>query len=559
MKKVLCVLLVILLVFALAAAGGYGLAWYRSHHVFVEKDAYPIDSQRLDLREKDISFEYYNDLHSKLPNCDILWMVPFQNQKYSSDMEILTVTGFTEEDRALLLEYFPNLKRLDASGCPEYARLSDFQTQRPGCQVIYQVDLGGKSFPLDTTELVLENGEYDLTTLTANLPYLPQVANITLKMPELSLEELETLKSAYPAIEFRCTVELLGNEYDTQTTELDLSALTSDGVAEVAQKLAMLPELTAVELVNAEGVSQLTKEDVKTLMEAAPQVVFHYTFEFYGETLSTDMEEVHIKNKKIGDEGEPEVRLALDLMTNCKRFVLEDCKISNEVMAKLRDDYRGRTKVVWRVYFGQGSSLTDAELMRVVGDLYDSNCGDLIYCEDVVCIDLGHNEWLNDTSFIAGMVNLEYCIISGAPIKDLTPFGNCKKLKFLEIAFCEYLTDATALAGCESLEMLNISNTHITDLTPLDDLPLTHMCAKMNPTGVSRVPKEEQERFVAQHPDCWTTFTGEQPYGPGWRYDEDGLTPLPYYQQIRDWMLYDIFPRTPNHTGWYFDTYADKT
>ena len=320
----------------------------------------------------------------------------------------------------------------------------------------------------------------------------------------------------------------------------------------------MLPNLESVELMDSEGNSSLTKEDVKTLMEAAPEVVFHYSFDFFSTTISTADTEVEIKNQNIGDENEAQVRQALDILPNCTRFVLDNCKLSNEVMAQIRDDYRGRTKVVWRVYFGQGSSLTDVELMRVVGDLYDSNCSDLIYCEDVVCIDLGHNEWLTETSFISGMVNLEYCIISGAPIKDLTPFSNCKKLKFLEIAFCEYVYDATPLAECESLEMLNISNTHITDLTPLDDLPLTHFCAKMNPGGVSRVSSDEQARFKEQHPDCWSTFNEDsQPYGKGWRYDEDGLTPLPYYQQIRDWLLYDIYPRTPNHTGWYFDTYAD--
>ena len=35
MKKFLCTVLVILLVFALSAAGGYGYAWYRCNHVFV--------------------------------------------------------------------------------------------------------------------------------------------------------------------------------------------------------------------------------------------------------------------------------------------------------------------------------------------------------------------------------------------------------------------------------------------------------------------------------------------------------------------------------------------
>lgn len=560
MKKFLCVLLAIVVVFALAAAGGYGYAWYRSNHIFIEDDVYPINATSLDLREQDISFEYYDTLRSQLPDCQILWMVPFQGGRYANDSESLSVTTLTQEDIAILLEYFPKLKTLDASGCNEYALLVSCQEQLPDCEVIYQVDLGGRSYELDTTELVLEKGDYDLDTMMTNLVYLPQVSAITLRMPELSLEQIGELEAAYEQIAFRCTVELLGVEYETETTELDLSALTSGDVAAVCDKLAMLPELESVELMDANGESQLEKADVKALMAAAPEALFHYTFDFYGETISTLDEEVTLTNKSIGDEGEEEVRLALDLMQNCTRFVLDNCKLSNEVMAQLREDYRDKTKVVWRVYFGLGSSLTDAELMRVVGDLYDSNCSDLIYCEDVVCIDLGHNEWLTDTSFIAGMVNLEYCIISGSSITDLTPFSNCKKLKFLELAFCEYLTDATPLAECESLEMLNISNTHITDLTPLDELPLTHLCAKMNPGGVSRVSSDEQARFKAQHPDCWATFNEDaQPYGVGWRYDEDQITPLPYYQQIRDWLLYDIYPRTPNQTGWYFDTYADLT
>lgn len=557
MKKVLIIVLVFLLIFALAAAGGYGIAWYQSNHIFIQGDAYPLTATALDLREKNLTVSEFVEIQAQMPQCRITWNVPFQGRSYSSDSASLRVTEVTQADLDFLSTYFPKLSSLDASSCEEYALLEKFQEEHPQCQVIYQVNLGGKSFDPDTTELTLEVGDYDYALLMENLTYLPQVQSITLKKPELTLEQIDALKAAYENITIRCTVEILGTEYDTETTELDLSALTSQDVAAAAEKLAMLPSLSTVELMNADGASSLTTADVKELMAAAPEVVFHYTFDFFGTTLSTADEEVEIKNQNIGDDHEEDVRLALDLLPNCKRFVLDNCKLSNEVMAQIREDYRDRTKVVWRVWFGQGSSLTDAELMRVVGDLLDSNCKDLIYCEDVVCIDLGHNEWLTDTSFIAGMVNLEYCIISGAPIKDLTPFANCKKLKFLEIAFCEYIDDATPLAQCESLEMLNISNTHITDLSPLDDLPLTHMCAKLNPVGTSRVPADEQARFKAQHPDCWATFDGEQPYGPGWRYDEDGITPLPYYQQIRDWLLYDIYPRTPNHMGWYFDTYAD--
>ena len=551
-NKVVTVLVVIALVLVLLVGGALGFIWYRDNHIFVEGEAYPISARTLDLREEDISFDHYEQVHSQLPDCWILWNVPFQGGKYSSDSETLRVSSLTEEDVELLVTYFPELKKLDASQCRDYLNLELYKAQKPDCDVVYEVSVGSKSFAPDTTELVLENGDYDLTVLMENLVYLPKVTSIQLKMPELTLAQIEELKAAYEGIAVTCTVELLGQEYDTETTELDLSALASEDVAAVAEKLAMLPNLTAVELMNADGVSQLTKADVKALKTAAPNAVFHYTFDFYGETLSTTDEQVHIKNKAIGDDGIGEVREVLDIMENCQRFVLEYCRISYDLLAEVREEYRNKTKLVWRVEFGGGSAFTDVEVIRCTYDLVDDNCYNLIYCEDVRFMDIGHNEWLDAVPFVAGMPNLEGIIVSGAPIKDLTPFENCKKLKFLEIGFCEYIEDLTPLAGCESLEMLNISNTHALDLSPLDNLPLTHLCARTNPSGKSRVPQEEQDRVIAQHPDCWITFSGAQPYGVGWRYDEDEITPLPYYAMLRRVFRYDA-SIIPNNVGWYLE------
>lgn len=559
MKKVLIIILVILLILALAAAGAYGIAWYRSTHIFIQGDAYPLNATALDLRDKTLTVSEYDQIQAQMPQCRITWNVPFQGSSYSSVTTSMKASELTQADLDFLVTYFPRLSSLDASGVEDYALLEGFHADHPDWEVIYQVRLGSKTFGPDTTELTLEPGDFDYDLLLENLVHLPQVGSLTLKKTELSPEQIDALKEAYPDISVHCTVEILGTEYDTETTALDLSALSSQDVASVGERIAMLPSLETVELMNSAGTSALTTEDVKQLMEAAPEVVFHYTFDFFGTTLSTDTEEVEIKNQNIGDDNEAQVRLALDLLPNCKRFVLDNCKLSNEVMAKIRDDYRDRTKVVWRVWFGRGSSLTDADLIRVVGDLLDSNCKDLYYCEDVVAVDFGHNDYLNDDSFIAGMVNLEYCIISGSSIKTLEPFANCKKLKFLELAFCGYIEDLTPLAQCEDLQMLNVSDTKVTDLSPLDKLPMTHFCAKRNATGVSRVSAEEQARFKELHPDCWATFNEDsQPYGEGWRYDEDGITPLPQYQQIRDWFLLDLHPNEPNQMGYYFETYADK-
>lgn len=111
----------------------------------------------------------------------------------------------------------------------------------------------------------------------------------------------------------------------------------------------------------------------------------------------------------IGEEGLPEARLALDLMENCSRFVLENCKISNESMAQLREDYRDKTKVVWRVPYGGGSCMTDCEVIRCTYELTDKNAQNLVYCEDVRFMDVGHNDvtFLSDFSFPEGMPKLE--------------------------------------------------------------------------------------------------------------------------------------------------------
>ena len=548
-KTLMTILITLLLTLALIAAGMFGWQWYRNTHVFVEGDAYSKDTASLDLTDQDISIAYYEELQAKLPRCEITWVVPFQGAKYVNTTPGIAVSGLTLEDVELLVKYFPNLKQLDAMQCTDYEVLAVAEASLPDCEIIYEVYLGEMFADHNITSLEMgfgEDSEFDI--LLSNLAYLPKLTSLTLKDPALSAEQVETLRTAYPELEINCIVALLGSEYDVSTTRLDLSSMESGDVEAFVEKLPLLPNLERVDLTDDNGESGLTKTDVKRLQEAAPEVVFQYSFDFYGVTLSTADEEVHIKNKRIGDEGEEEIRQALDILNNCKRFVLEYCSVSNEVLAKIRDDYRSRTKVVWRVHFGKGSTMTDAEAIRAVYDLTDDNCQDLIYCEDAKYIDIGHNEYLDGVPFVAGMPNLEFIIISGAPVKDLTPFQNCKKLRILEAAFCEYIYDITPLAGCESLEMLNISYTHVTDLSPLDNLNLTRLTAMYYPK--SRVPQEEQDRFTAAKPDCTTFFVGDQPYGKAWRYDANNEY-LDWYLKVREVFSYDTYPQTPNHTGWY--------
>ena len=561
MKKTLVtILIVVLLLLALGAAGFIGFNWYRDNHVFVDGDVYEITVQSLDLTGEDISVAYYEELRSKLPDCAVRWMVPFHGGKYANDTESLTVSELTLEDVEFIARYFPNLKTLDATQCDAYDVLEVADATLTDCELTYYVYLGHPSHhphyqseyvQMGFGELLAGEPDYDFDQLMQNLVYLPELKQLKLENVVYSPEQVESLRAAYPEVEIQATVEVFGQQYDMQTTALDLSGMTGEDAAVVVDQLKKLPNLTDVNLTPENGIGALSLEDVKMLMEAVPAVTFDFTFDFYGTNLSTADEEVHIKNAKIGEEGVPNVRNALDLLKNCKRFVLENCGVSNETMAQLREDYRDRTKIVWRVSYGKGSTLTDAEVIRAVYDLVDTNCNNLVYCEDAKYMDIGHNEWLDACDFVSGMKSLEYVVISGAPIKSLEPFRSCKNLKLLEAAFCEYITDVSPLADCTNLQMLNISNTHVEDLSPLDDLPLTHLTVRTNPSGKCRLSQEEQDRVTRQHPDCWISFSGAQPYGVGWRYGEDEITPLDHYNVVRVVFRLDDYPATPNHVGWY--------
>ena len=539
MKKVLIWILVVLLLAAAAFGAGY---WYRETHIFVEDAVYAKNSEILDLRGTGISQAHFDTVHAQLPDCEIFWDVPFQGKTLSSDTRELVLRELKQEDIDML-RYFPELKRIDAMQCSEYALLEQLAAAWPEIELSYDVSIGALSFEPDVTELTLKAEDFDYDTLVQNLPHLPQVSSIRFEETQLTLERIDALRENFPEIAVSYSAVLAGQVYEMDAVEADLSAISPEDIETVLAQLQMLPGITTVQLMDSYDETNLSLTDVKQLQDAMPDAHFLYKFTLFGQELSTDTERVEYKNQKIGNEGEEQIRQALDIMKKCTYFKLDNCRLSNEVLAQLREDYRGQTKIVWRIWFGKGTSLTDAEIIRSTYNVEDDNCHDLVYCEDVRYIDFGHNEWLDGCEFIRGMPNLEFIILSGAPIKDLSPFENCKKLRILEIAFCHYITDISPLAGCESLEMLNIGATQVKDLSPLDELNITMLMA-----SGAKVPQEERTRFASVHPDCWASYSGNQ-YGSGWRYDKDDKQ-LQWYKDIADIFGY---PNPYNNVGWYLD------
>ena len=424
-----------------------------------------------------------------------------------------------------LLDY-PNLKSVNLSGSTCYAAILDFIDKNPQLQVTYSVDMGGTWISSMESVATLESGKFDCDTLLENLQYLPHLTSLAFPETDLTATQVASIQERYPELTVRCSVNILGTLYDADTSRIDLSAMTSGQMDEVIPKLGLLGNLTDVELMKGDE-SRLSLADVARLQDCAPGTTFHYAFKLFGQTLSTTDEEVSFVDYSIGNEGEDEIRAALSVLDNCKRFLLEDCGIDNEVLASIREDFRGQTKVVWRIYFGKYTALTDQETIRAVYNVFDTTCHDLKYCEDVKYMDIGHNDTLTDLSFVGYMPNLEVLIASGCAATELPGFENCKKLTWLELANCHKLKDISSLEGCESLRFLNLSYTKVTNYMPLDGLPLERFCCLSAKASV-----EEQNTFLAIHPDCLTRFYGSQPYGYGWRYDDNGLTFNAYYRDV---------------------------
>lgn len=438
----------------------------------------------------------------------------------------------TAEDISQLEEY-PNLQTVDLTGSTCYEAIAHYMDAHPTVSVHYTVSVGSKSYDFDVHELILSTSDYDYNTLLENLQWLKQLTTVEFPACALTREQLDTLSAHYPTITFTYQVELGTQLCDATTTSLDLTWMQPEEMEEISEKMLLLPNLEEVILTDEAGNNKLSVSDVKTLQTNFPNVFFHYSFDLFGQTVSTADERIAYNEVAIGNEGEATIRQALDILTSCTYIVFDDCGIDSAVMASIRDDYPD-IKVVWRIHVDKFSMLTDETMLRMTHRLVDSNISELKYATEVTYMDIGHNSKLKDISFVAYMTKLECVIVSGSSVTDISYFANCPNLEWLELCFCGSLEDISALSELRNLKYLNVSYTKVADLTALDNVPLERMNCMH--TKISNTQKND---FIEKHPDCLSVFKGKQPYGYGWRYNDHGYTFFDYYLHMREVFRYD--------------------
>ena len=259
-------------------------------------------------------------------------------------------------------------------------------------------------------------------------------------------------------------------------------------------------------------------------------------FEIYGKQFNVSDSYLILAKTEFTDNGELLTEI-IPCMKNLEAVDLDSSNLSNERCAEIRDLFPD-IEVIWRVNFGGSYSVRTnvtkilASMPSAGGIIKDESISVLKYCTKVRYLDLGHNDYITDFSFVENMPELEIAVISMTHPSTLAPFSKCGNLLYLEAGNCG-LTDISPLAECNNLKHLNIgTNTGVTDISCIYNLDLLRLWLG-NEISTS-VPKEQMEEYRKLHPDCEVNET----VGPfGEAYVLDGWK---YWQQLNadDWQYY---------------------
>ena len=523
-------IIILLVVLLLVAALLGGMIWFVSNHFFVGGKAYANDAAALDLRGDRISVEEYETIRTRLPQAQIRWDIPFQGTACPDDTTELTVSSLNQTDLTML-SYFKQLKSVDATACRDYDMIRAMQERYPDLDVDYTVVIGGQEYGRDAQTVVCADLTDEEIALMAMLPRLTTVDANGCSDPD----RIAALSAVFPEVHVSYEVHVLGQTY----TEEDVSATFSDpDLEELKAGLACLPGMEQVHLVEPSA----DPEELRQLMADFPGITFTWDKTVLGTTFNSaetvyDLSEFALTEtpsynwRAALDETETArilsvVEEAMAWFPNAEKVILPAYAMHNETVAAFREKMRPDYKTVWTVYITGKQVRTDQEVIHSSAYkvcFIDEQSQDLRYCEDAIVVDIGHS-YVKDVSWVKGMPNLKYLILTHNWVRDITPLETCKNLVYLELYWNDYVEDYTPLLGCTALKDLNVSGT-FADPTPLTQMTWVNNLW-MAQCGLTR---EEEQMLTDALPNTTLKFGAIDYSAGGWRQ-------VPGYFEMRDIM-----------------------
>lgn len=236
---------------------------------------------RLDLRGCHIAPDQFSRLRQALPQCQILWELPFQGKFYPLDTRQITISSLDQSD-IMLLDYLSQLETVDAAACRDYEALQILRQRRPECQVLYQVEIGGKFWPQDTTQITIPGASPDSLQQAAAL--LPELTTICLTEVVTDCQALYSFLQSNPQLECHWRFQLHGVTVSNRDTEIDLSGIPLENTQELEYALRYFTGLEKVILCDC-GISN---EEMAALRSRNPHIQFVWTVDIGPIRLRTD-------------------------------------------------------------------------------------------------------------------------------------------------------------------------------------------------------------------------------------------------------------------------------
>lgn len=474
MKKKTCVIIAVVLLILLAGIGGkLGRGWWNDTYIKIDGQTLRRDVTALDLSGKAVAeLEKVAELGA-LEELD------------------LRETGLTTEQHETLAQALPK------------------------CRILWSVPFQGDYLDMDATSVAVTELRVEDV---AQLAYLEKLERVNAAGCR-DFEVLMDLKQQRPELEVHYTVQIGGVEYPESTGELTLENADAE---EVAAALPYLPNLVNVTFTGTAPDS----ERICEWMGAYPNVKFVWNFEVCGVAATSLDTELVLSGIRM--EGVEEVESSLKYFYNLQKVEMCECGIPSEEMDALWKRHP-ETRFVWMVQVGECDLRTDITSFMPYqfgydgySKLKDKHMGELKYCVDLVCMDLGHMA-ISDYSFLEYMPNMQYLILADTEGDDFSVLANLKELKYLEL-FMTSFDQAEVLTGLTKLEDLNLGTSKIDNIEPLKQMTwLKHlwMPATLKVSGM------EKQELVDALPDTVINYKGAGSTGNGWR-------EIPNYYAMRD-------------------------
>lgn len=400
----------------------------------------------LDLRDTGLTIEDYTALKQALPECRILWLVPFQGQYLPEDSASVTLSSLSGEDLDTLA-FFPQLEEIDATACTDADQILALRERYPQCTVTCQLSLDGTTLNQDSTWAVL----HSIDSITTALTFFPQLEEIDASQCG-DTAALQALQLQYPQCTFLYNLPIGQEEYPNSTETLELQSVSGADLTEI---LPYFSNLTSVTI----DTPVTDKENLLALEQAYPHITFTYSFDLLGVTVSN--RDTFIELSDIPLENTEAIEAAMPYFHCLEKVDMCNCGISNEDMAALNQRYPD-TLFVWIVKIGPYiSTRTDVTyfMPRKYGrTLDDTTTENLKYLTELICLDMGHQK-ITNTDFLATMTKMQYLILGDTQVSDISGCANMPDLKFAEFFLTE-IRDYSPLLACTKLEDVNISYTY---------------------------------------------------------------------------------------------------